>query len=505
MRWLGFLVGLSCLCAASPAQSAIEAAVVVQTTPSPDSPAQTITYPGRTLVDVRLQGAEPGRSYEVRALALDANQRIVAEQRWRTAPQSPGEKRLFIFYPAAEFEPGTWRLVFEVGGERIAEHSIPAKRLPAPTSSRALVASAISRNLEPRRPLQVLGIPSAAYYYVDMVGLVPEREYKFRVTQADGAGKPVTERTFYTRASRTRSVYWFPVVPRATDAPGSWKLRLEVDDQPIAETIIPATQGASKAGTAGLERWWPAMAAAIVLMLFYVFYNVATLSRAASKIPAVAPASFLDPVFAALVVANLLPMAAVLYAGSDPGHVLLVYIGETFVIAAFAILRMVTAHDESASPLLAVAIFLLLFATVTVFWGFGVFYFLDDATGLLELSPEKRRGLEAAVRAPSDVWNAIPLSVDVVYMIAVLFFSHSLSFVRSYLKGGAYLVAKQNVEAMRPIARLGLIYVAFFAMSVFSAPAKGSALLMLAVLVVLKTIADVHAHLRQRQQAASPH
>jgi len=51
---------------------------------------------------------------------------------------------------------------------------------------------------------------------------------------------------------------------------------------------------------------------------------------------------------------------------------------------------------------------------------------------------------------------------------------------------------------MRPINRLGLIYVAFIVMGLFVHSAKGSPLLMLVVLVAIKTIADVSAHWRAR-------
>jgi hypothetical protein len=479
------------------AHGAIEALIRISPTHPPGAGAESITYPGATVVNVTLQGVDTRRTYDVRALLLDANEKVAAESRRRVA-SAPDAKTWFEFYPAAASAPGPWRLVIEVDGERLAERSLVARRVPGPTASRALVTASISRNREPRRPLDVLGIPSAAYFYVELNGLVHGRAYKVRHAVVDGAGKIVDEHARHTQGWGPREVFWVPVAARATDAAGTWTLRVDVDDQPVAQATIPAERGASKSKAASLERWWVAVAAAMALMIAYVGYHLATLPATAPWTAPPRRASVFDPSLVALVFANLLPLAAVLFAGSDPVHVLFVYFCETFIIAGFAVLRIFTSRDHSGSRVVALAIFLLVFGLATVSWALGMFYFLADRSDLLELQPEKRRGLEAIAHPAFDLWSNIPLSVDIVYLLAALFLSNCLSFVRDYLKTGTYLTTTHTAEVLRPANRLALLFVGFWAMNAATHSSRGSPLVMLAVLVALKLFADTHAYLNAR-------
>src|SRR5690348_13095720 len=114
MRWVRLLLCASCLVSASQAHSAIEAALVVSPGRIPDTGPQSITYPGQSAIGVRLQGVQPGRNYNLRALVLDANQQTVAELRWWITARAASERTWFELFPSARSEPGTWRIVLEL-------------------------------------------------------------------------------------------------------------------------------------------------------------------------------------------------------------------------------------------------------------------------------------------------------------------------------------------------------------------------------------------------------
>lgn len=484
----------------------------------------SITYPSHTYFHVQLSGLEPGRSYTARAVALDGGPNTLYDKTWTFTPTQPTWSLWHFYIPSSLFEPGEWKFALYIDSVPVAERSIQATRRPAapPVAQapalalvRATITSSLSRNVQPRRALESIRLPSAVYYYVEATGFVPGRNYQVRVTVLDGAKNVVGDHHFATEPRHADHVVWFPIIPRETHAPGRWTFRMYLGgsapaSQLVAETSIEASPEGGAARTAYLERLWPVAGIALVCLLVFLAYNLYAYGRAppvaAAQAPPVRAASaggvgrlFLDPSLFALVAANLFPLGLAIFAGANAADILFLYWVENFVVAAYTILRMVSARGgggQSGGLWIAVVIFVLHFGLFSMAHAGILLGFFWDQSNLFELSPRGMLNPDIAAefgRAPADVWTVVP--VEFALQIAVLFISHGVSLVQNYLKGGEYLVATPDKEMMRPYNRVAVMHVAAIATG-FLATSQGSPLALLVILVLLKTGVDVHSHVR---------
>lgn len=191
------------------------------------------------------------------------------------------------------------------------------------------------------------------------------------------------------------------------------------------------------------------------------------------------PERFRTPAVAALVAANLAPLAGVLFFSWDLGEVMLLYWLESAVIGLFTVLKL--ALSRSWSALFLVPFFLVHFGA---FMGghlvFIVTLFLGDVT-----------------------YRDVPALVgSVLIAVAAFVSSHGVSFVQNHLRGGERERVTPNALFVAPYPRIVVMHVTLI-FGAFLTMALGTPVAALALLIALKTAVDIASHLRERTKLAA--
>ncbi len=206
---------------------------------------------------------------------------------------------------------------------------------------------------------------------------------------------------------------------------------------------------------------------------------------------------------AALVVANLIPLAGVLFLGWNVWMILVVYWLENGVVGVFNVLKMLKAEGDVAGVagsmtmngrpvnLVAKAALVPFFVLhYGIFWAVhGVFVwtlplFASMGTGSVDMT----EGFETL---------AIPFAV------LALAISHGLSFWFNFIQGGEYRRVSAARQMFTPYGRLVVLHITIIiggmAIALTGAPAA-----VVAILVALKTVLDVGFHLAEHRKVAMP-
>jgi hypothetical protein len=213
-----------------------------------------------------------------------------------------------------------------------------------------------------------------------------------------------------------------------------------------------------------------------------------TLSRVAGASPVA---------IALLILANLVPLAGVLWLGWDLVTLVAIYWAENGVVGIFAVGRILTAGrdspkgaDDAAGPhgvaarLVLVPFFILHYGTFWVVHGIFVWFVLPMVFTTMGASPG----------GGPDV--AVVLTASFVLLV-----SHGSSFVLNWILGGEWRTSSASEEMGAPYSRVIVLHMTIilgaFAVAMFGAP-----IWALVVMVVLKTVIDLSAHLAERRRAA---
>jgi len=204
-----------------------------------------------------------------------------------------------------------------------------------------------------------------------------------------------------------------------------------------------------------------------------------------------------------LVAVNAIPLAGVLFLDWDLMTVVRIYWLENGVIGIYAALRILTAEGGAlpAAPgagviarlpdLLVRAVSIAFFAIhYGLFWlGHGVFVWL--AFPLL-FAPEQPIPADPILVSP----DLGPLALAAIALLV----SHGASFLFNWLGRKEYRTATITGEMSAPYERVVILHLTIIfgamAVAIFGAPVWA-----LVVLVVLKTVTDLGAHLRDRERA----
>jgi len=237
--------------------------------------------------------------------------------------------------------------------------------------------------------------------------------------------------------------------------------------KPDAERLVAALRGAMPAAMAPP----PAEAAA--------------LPRSAPKIepPAEAAPRRLPLVSAlALVAANLVPLAGVLFGGWKLEEVIVLFWAESAVIGFYTLLKMAV-----------VGRWLAIFAGVFFVGHFGGFmsihfFFIYEmfVRGLHARGPEPG-AYEALTRLFTPLWPAL----------LALFLSHGFSFGLNFIARGEYRGATISSLMVAPYRRVTLMQLTLI-FGGWLVMALNNPLPALALLIVLKVVTDLHAHRGER-------
>ncbi len=194
-----------------------------------------------------------------------------------------------------------------------------------------------------------------------------------------------------------------------------------------------------------------------------------------------------SPSALALVAANLVPLAGVLFFGWSVFSTLLLFWVENVIVGAFNVLRMLVAQPQIPA-MWAAKLFMIPFFTfhygmfVTVHGLFVLTLFGGGFTG---------RGLPTAATFAHAVQVA-----GVAPAVWGLALSHGVSFAFNYIGTGQYKSALVPALMFRPYGRVMVLHIVILGGG-FLVTMLGSPLIPLALLVVLKTGLDLFSHLRE--------
>jgi len=200
----------------------------------------------------------------------------------------------------------------------------------------------------------------------------------------------------------------------------------------------------------------------------------------------------LTPSAVALILANLVPLAGVLFLGWTLFATLLLFRLENVTVGVFSVLTLLAARPREplawGAKVLMVPFFMFHYGMFTTVHGVFVMSLFGDL-------PAK------ASQTPAAFYHAVQ-STGIGAAALALALSHGVSFVLNYIGGGEYRTANLALLMSRPYGRVMVLHVVIL-LGGFLVQLMGSPVPALALLVVLKTGLDLGAHLREHQPDAA--
>ena len=198
-----------------------------------------------------------------------------------------------------------------------------------------------------------------------------------------------------------------------------------------------------------------------------------------------------------LVIANATPLVGVVYFGWDTFHILFLFWCENIILGAINMLRIATAvGDQNLAAHIAKPFAMAAFAAY-----FGIFT-IAHGQMLLTLLGEEHLGWSPSDFGPDfftpPFYALVQLWPQLWFSFLALCASHLVSFVLHDLRGGEYRRTRVGDAMNIPFKRLVIVHITA-ACGALVLEATGSAYGLLALLVALKTIADLWAHTRQHR------
>lgn len=209
----------------------------------------------------------------------------------------------------------------------------------------------------------------------------------------------------------------------------------------------------------------------------------------------------------ALIIANLVPLAGVLYGGWTVGEVVILYWIENIVIGVMNVARIAFAEPDAlvrnpdpgkrlkpGELALGKALPILFFIA-----HFGAFC-AGHGTFLAHLFPVTGPdGRELEIGAL--VWDMLG-DLAIAAAVLGLVVSHLISFVRNYLGREEYRHADFGKLMMRPYGRIIVVHI-FIIAGAFIVTVLNSPQFAMVLFVVIKTAVDLHMHQRERKLLAT--
>ena len=201
------------------------------------------------------------------------------------------------------------------------------------------------------------------------------------------------------------------------------------------------------------------------------------------------------PSVVSLLLANLFPLYGVLFLGWEVFLVILIFWLENVIIGAFNVLRMLVAAPRDGASWAAKA-FMVPFFCVH-YGGFcaghGVFV-VGFFGGLARF--------EGTFRSLEDVFGFVRSS-GLEWAVLGLALSHGVSFVMNYLRKGEYRNANLDELMFQPYGRIVILHLTII-LGGFAAMALRSPVWALVLLIGLKVMVDLRAHLKERERLGRP-
>jgi hypothetical protein len=194
---------------------------------------------------------------------------------------------------------------------------------------------------------------------------------------------------------------------------------------------------------------------------------------------------------AALILANVAPLVGVLAHHWAVFAVVLLYWSENVVVGAFNVLRMICARPQEAIAWAGKAFLIPFFC-----FHYGMFTLVHGIFVLAIFGGWSSQGSTAlGLHTPLAAVRQTGLG----WAVAALVASHGFSFFHNYLAGGEYRRVGLPQLMFQPYSRVIVLHIAIIG-GAFLVMALGSAVPALILLITLKTIVDLAAHLAERRK-----
>lgn len=206
------------------------------------------------------------------------------------------------------------------------------------------------------------------------------------------------------------------------------------------------------------------------------------------------PKFILTPSSLALIAANLVPLAGVVFWGWSVFDVLIVFWMENFVIGVMNILRM-------ASRLFLCRDFEAI-GTIPFFcFHYGIFAFVHLGFVLAFFAPDDVLALTGVTRTASfkDPWQIYDFLMsqrELVLTAAGLFASHMVSYIVNFIGSGEYKNIPVKILMFQPYGRVIALHLLVL-LGGFIVTKLGQPMIVLIILVIGKIWFDYQAHIRE--------
>ncbi len=189
---------------------------------------------------------------------------------------------------------------------------------------------------------------------------------------------------------------------------------------------------------------------------------------------------------ASLIIANLTPVIGTIFWNWNIGQIILAYWLENVIIGFFNILRMLAIQTpkkfnqaNNASKLFFIPFF-------TIHYGIfclvhGVFIFVFFVNSMFTTQPSA---------------NPISIFSSTLTLILSLFVSHAISYFVNYIGNKEYKKTNLPTLMFKPYGRIVVVHLTIL-FGVFITLVLGNQLPVLLLLVILKTIVDSGAHIKE--------
>ena len=208
--------------------------------------------------------------------------------------------------------------------------------------------------------------------------------------------------------------------------------------------------------------------------------------------PSAEAEAWLRPSVIALVLANLVPVAGVLFLGWEVFPIIFLFWAENLVVGALNALKMLLAAPGQpaawAAKAFMVPFFCFHYGMFCLVHGIFVMV-LFGAGGKMTAAAEPSLGLLLDLLARYHLgWGVLALAI-----------SHGISFIANYVGGGEYRVAQLPQLMAAPYARIVILHITIL-LGGFLLMALGSPSVGLLLLVLMKILVDSRAHLAERRR-----
>ena len=197
-----------------------------------------------------------------------------------------------------------------------------------------------------------------------------------------------------------------------------------------------------------------------------------------------------------LIAANLVPLAGAVFLHWTVFEIVILFWAENVIIGALNVPRMLMASGGKLVNGLS-KVFMIPF----LIFHYGMFTFVHGVFVFTLFGGEE---LQSA-RFPNDIEPMLNSVLDLGLGISLiaLFLSHAFSFFWNYVAKGEYLKADSKSMMVRPYGRIFVLHVTiivggFFLLSL------GSPIAGLILLVLLKLVFDLRAHLKEHKEKLKP-